>query len=157
MLIRNTHIHFEFRAQSLEHLQGRGQLLFREEVDLQIEMSALVCLTDHSVLRHQNEQRQEDRFERHEERQKVEWKWIKRGDDRQVAGVHEDPRQKQDGVHDREWHAARQAVDKVAQPITRRPLMEGGALQVGDLADVAVRYLCVRNPMASFSAVHVLN
>jgi hypothetical protein len=53
---------------------------------LQIEMGTLVCFAGHPVLRHQNEYREKNCFERHEQRQEG-----KRGKDRTPARLAMNP------------------------------------------------------------------
>jgi hypothetical protein len=65
--------------------------LLCQQIDLQIEMSPLVGLPRHSVLRHQHEYRQEDRFERDHEREKAERIRVEWLEAKKMAGIDHQP------------------------------------------------------------------
>ena len=59
-------------TQAVEQFQGFRGFLFREQVDLQIQVAAHISEPRRTVLTHQNKQRKEDGLKRYHEREETE-------------------------------------------------------------------------------------
>ena len=60
----------------LEHLKHFRVFLFGQKIYLEIEMISLIGLNTTTVLTHEDEQREENRFQRDDRRQKLEREWV---------------------------------------------------------------------------------
>jgi hypothetical protein len=63
-------------AYSLEHLKHFCVFLFGEKIYLEIEVVSLIRLKITAILAHEDEQREENRFQRDDRRQKLEWERV---------------------------------------------------------------------------------
>jgi hypothetical protein len=64
-------------AYGLKHLKHFGVFLFGQKIYLEIEMVSMIRLDVAAVLAHQDEQREENRFQRDDRGQKLEWERVK--------------------------------------------------------------------------------
>ncbi len=118
------------------HLEDGGEFLFGEQIDLQIEMGALVGLLRHMPLGHQDEARQHDRLERDRERQQTERVPIEGG---VTNRVHPHPHREPQDVRRDENRAAGKtahAVDQTLQngaSVARLPLEAHDGLNIREL------------------------
>jgi hypothetical protein len=85
--------------------------LLCQQIDLQIEMSPLVGLARPSVLRHQHEYRQEDRFERDHEREGAERIGVEWLEAKKMAGVDHQPSREPAQMDESKGSASRRLGD----------------------------------------------
>src|SRR4029453_6939570 len=105
--------------QGAKHVKDCRQLLFGEEVDLQIKMGTFVSLTCHTILRHQDEHGKKNGLQRYDQRQKAEWKGVEWRDSRPPQIDHK-PANKPHEVNDRKRRSTSRSADRVAQAVGGR-------------------------------------
>lgn len=129
----------ELFGDSLQKLEHLGVFLFGEEVDLQVEMTAPFVDPALPVLGDHDEGGEEDRLERHDEREEIEGIRVDRFglQDR----VEENPSGEPNDVHPDEGHGPAKAGDPIRDAIRRCLLRLGGFFQLGDGSDVFRRQI----------------
>jgi len=98
-------------AQGYQHLQHLGVLIFREKIDLKIQVTSLVGLQAAAILAHQDKQREKNRFQGNNHGEQRKRKRI----ERRVAALHieRNPHGKPDCVDDDEPHSTGLGCDKI--------------------------------------------
>jgi hypothetical protein len=123
-------------AYRLKHLKHFRVLLFRQQVYLEIEMVSLIRLNIASVLTHEDEQREKDRFQRHDRRQELVGERIE-GEPALGSAVQPEPKKKPDSVKSDEPHFPSVRGDDVAYTGRHGSLRQGAVLDLGDCFYVA--------------------
>jgi hypothetical protein len=111
----------------------------REHIDLKVEVRTAIRQALHLVLADQDPDRQEDRLERHDEREEVERVGIEGPCPGHQAGVHSDPRDEPREMDDRERGGARDANESSGTPRAERAGAERIGLELGDPRDITTR------------------
>ena len=120
------------RAEAVQHVEHRRQLLLRQEVDLKIQVRPPVRKSRHVVLRHQDHAGEEDGLERDNQVQEAVGTRI----EGEARGVHTDPRRKPDRMDCDERRASGDPRDGVGQSIDGRAVFRRTSFQLGDGLDV---------------------
>ena len=110
----------------LQQLQHSRHLPLGEQIDLQVEMTALVGLPRQSILAGEDEQCQEDRLERDRRRQQREREGIERPNSPDCAGVYGDPRTEPEEMKNEDRTATGGAGDPVADLLRLRTRQQDG-------------------------------
>ena len=128
-------------ADALEHPDRGSRFLLREHIDLKIEVRTPVRQAFHLVLADQDPDRQEDRLERHDEREEAERIGIERPHPRYQARVHGEPHDKPHQMDHGERRGARDANESCGTPRAERARTERIRLELGDPLDIATRHV----------------
>jgi len=78
-------------SDALHDPEGCGGFLFREEIDLEVEVGAALALSCHLILADQYPDGEEDRFQRYDQREQAEGEWIERFEAPDEPRVCEEP------------------------------------------------------------------
>ena len=124
------------RANGLKHLKHFRVLLFRQKIYLEIEMVSLIRLNITAVLTHEDEQREENRFQRHDRGQKLVRERVE-GEPAFRSAVEPQPKQEPDQVKDDEPHFPRVRGDGIAYTGRHGSLRQRAVLQFGNCLNVA--------------------
>ena len=100
-------------AYGLEHLKHFRVLLFGQKIYLEIEMVSLIRLNITAVLTHEDEEREENRFQRDDRRQKLEWERVE-GEPALGFAVEPEPKGKPGQVKNDKPHFPRVRCDAIA-------------------------------------------
>src|ERR1039457_5680257 len=100
------------RANGLKHLKHFRVLLFRQKIYLEIEMVSLIRLNITAVLTHEDEQREENRFQRDDRRQKLKWERVE-GELALRFAVEPEPKAEPDHVKNDKPHFSRVRGDDI--------------------------------------------
>ena len=123
------------RAIAVQQPEHLGVLLLREQVDLEIELRAPVREPHLVVLRDQDERGQEDRLQRHAQREEGERVGVEPRQEGQ--GVPRHPDGEQHRVHPHEAHVAAEPGDRLGHLVGEGAIALGPAVQRADALDVA--------------------
>src|SRR5688572_26885572 len=122
-------------ADAAEQLEDGCHFLFREQIDLQVQVIAVIALPAHAVLRDQHERGDQDALHRDDERQQAKRVWIE-PEVRRRQRVPTGPTDERDDVGRNEAEAAGKSGDAVAQPISPGLVVQRLPLEVDDRANV---------------------
>jgi len=123
-------------TERLEHLQHFCILLLRKEIYLQIEMIALIRLKIAAILTHENKQREENRFQRDDRGQELEWERVE-GRLAMTGHVDPEPKGEPDHVKNDEPHFSRVRGDGISNTGRKGSLRKGAVFHFGNCLDVA--------------------
>ena len=119
----------------LEHLQHSCILLLRKEINLQIKVIALIRLDIAAILTHENKQREENRFQRDDRGQELEWERVE-GRLAMTGHVDPEPKGEPDHVKDDEPHFSRVRCDGISNTGRKGSLRKGVVFQFGNSLDI---------------------
>jgi hypothetical protein len=119
-------------------LKDFGNLFLSEQVDLQIQVVALVRPATHPVLFDEDEGSQKHTFERHHHRHQYVRVWIERPDERYGAGIHHEPASQHDKVQDDELHGAGEPGNGISNAVRGGSVLQEILLEASDGLDVGV-------------------
>src|SRR4029453_474984 len=111
-------------------------------------MSPLVGLERHSVLRHQHEYRQEDRFERDHEREKAERIGVEWLEAKKRAGLTHQTSREPPQMDGRKGNASRPVSDCIAETVGKRSPIQRSPFDIRDSANVRLKRMVRDRPSA---------
>jgi len=123
-------------ADGLEHLKHFRVLLFRQKIYLEIEMVSLIRLNIASVLTHEDEQREENRFQRDDGGQKLVRERVE-CEPALGSGVEPEPKGEPDRVKNDKPHLSRVRGNSIAYTGRRGSLRQRAVFQFGNCLNVA--------------------
>ena len=123
-------------AYGLEHLKHFRVLLFGQKIYLEIQMVPLIRLDVASVLTHEDEQREENRFQRDDRGQKLVREWVE-GEPALRFAVEPEPNGKPDHVKNDKPHFSRVRGNGIAYTGRNGSLRQRAMFQFGYCSDVA--------------------
>ena len=123
-------------AYGLEHLKHFRVLLFGQKIYLEIEMVSLIRLDITAVLTHEDEQREENRFQRDDRRQKLKWERVE-GELALRFAVEPEPKAEPDHVKNDKPHFSRVRGDDIAYTGRQGSLRQRAVFQFGDCFNIA--------------------
>jgi hypothetical protein len=110
----------EVSTDALKKLDHLRRFLLGQEIDLQIEVAALVSFGAHPILAYENESAQKNGFQRQDHRQKREWEWIICRDGFEQSTVDQYPGRDPDDLDDDEHVRAGEFPNSLRQPVSMR-------------------------------------
>ncbi len=134
--VRLRFLNLEVLADGAQQLQGFGDLLLREQIDLEVELVADVDALLHPVLFHQDEGAKQDAFDGHNHGEQDEGVGIEPRDAGDNACVDEKPGQEPYQVQKDEGHGAGEAADQIGDPVYEGATVLQGGFHFGDRGDV---------------------
>src|SRR5436305_15000349 len=135
LAVVRTPLDAEVVEEALDLLEQLGRLLLREEVDLEVEVGALVRLPAHPVLADQDEDGEQHPLRRDDQRQDAEREGVERLQ-RGPPQVHHEPDGEQEQMEDDERHRPHEAGEEVADPLPQAPALHRSLLEADDFLDV---------------------
>jgi len=127
---------FMMLAYGLKHLEHFRVLLFGKKIYLEIEVVSLIRLNTTAVLTHEDEQREENRFQRDDRGQKLVRERVE-GEPALGSAVEPQPKGKPDRVKKDKPHFSRVRGDGVADTGRKGSLRQRAVFQLGNYFDVA--------------------
>src|SRR5215207_4908674 len=149
-------------VQSRDELERLRHLLLHPQAHLQAELLPQLGDRRFALLGHQDEDREEDRLERHDHRQQAERKRVERGHRKDTA-VPSDPGAEPEHVEHQEGRGARDVVQPVGESLELRAVrrmlrLDRSDREVGDRATLAplLRLVIARGQPVRWVVTHRL-
>jgi hypothetical protein len=136
--VGNARARTRLLAKGIEHLQNRGQLLFGEQIHLQIQVSAPIGVAGQAILAHEDKAGEEDGFEGYADVQQtkgigIECVW---------ASIRQDPSNEPYDMREYERSTARKRRDRVSEPIETGTMVYRLTLKFNNCANVLDEGIC---------------